>query len=79
MEDIPPNDIVNAYKIDKIHIHVKCPKCKRDHLYGSCNDFTDRIETRICHCPFYEREIDIVIDDTTERIRCVRPKKYRIK
>jgi hypothetical protein len=78
------NTIVKASKIDNIHIYYECPYCwskykkngepyktaKRiTHQHGSCNDFSNRTESRISHCyePNKSHTVKIIIDDSTKK------------
>jgi hypothetical protein len=79
-------EIVKAHKIDNFHIYYVCNHCwtkyKKDgtpyknakkviHRHGSCNQFDNRIESRVPHCinrnPMYSG-IEIIIDNSTKKI-----------
>ena len=69
MEDIP---VFHATRIDKTHVAYTCPYPKtvcpmREHIHGSNNDLSNRTISRVCHCN--RKEIKIVIDENTKRLK----------
>ena len=75
---------VHCDSIDYEHLYITCPFCysryNKDgtpsknakrvvHIHKSNEDFSNRIEQRIPHCPTKKRNyiFNIVIDDKTER------------
>jgi len=71
MTDTKNKKLIHCIAVDYNFIWTTCTNYKCSdylHRYGSCGDVSNRIESRVSHCPAdLNKEICIRIDDTTVR------------